>query len=133
MGHGVDDVVHADANAESGETRGVSGIVGVLPGIAEIVVVGHDGNQPALVVIYAAKVAAGTARAVGAVEPVGGTLLADAMRLRVLHAGHLVAVIQVVDGVKNRILVGNVDDLAIGLDAPHTVDENVPLVVAGDI
>src|ERR1035441_9106259 len=106
MGHGVDDVVHADADAEGGETRGVGGLVGVLPGIAEIVVVGHDGNQTALVVINAAKVAAGTARAVGAVEPVGGTLLADAMGLRVLHAGHLIAVIQVVDGVKNRIQIG---------------------------
>src|SRR4051812_3683931 len=51
MTHCVDQVVDADANAERGEFFGVIGIVGVLPGIAEIQIVTDGDHEAAVIVI----------------------------------------------------------------------------------
>ena len=54
MRHRIVDVVHGYADAQGGELFGVLGIVGVLPGIAQIHVVADGDHEAALVVVDAA-------------------------------------------------------------------------------
>ena len=36
MGHGVDDVIHADGHADVGEFQGIAGCIGPFPEVADI-------------------------------------------------------------------------------------------------
>ena len=49
------------------------------------------------------------------------------------HAGHLIAVFQIVDGVEDRVVVGNVDDRAVGKHLVHAGEEGIPLDGAVEI
>ena len=55
------------------------------------------------------------------------------MAADVLRAGHLVAVVQIVDGVEDRVVVGNVDDLPVREDLLHGLDEDIPFVGAVEV
>ena len=124
MGHGVDDVVDADAKAECGILLGVGGAVGPFPGIANVGVEGDSDHDAAFVVMDGAPVSAfaivGTLRVIGdfvATTKVGG-------------AGNLVAIIEVEEGMKNGVVVGDLDDGAIGENHAHAGYKHLPLVGA---
>ena len=106
--HGVNDVVYTQADGEVGIGRGVIGIVGVFPGVADVGVV-RDGDQDAApVIVDAAPVRALTVfRALGILRAF--IALAD-----MCLAGDLEALLQVVDGVEDGIVVGDVADFAVG-------------------
>src|ERR1700733_16113895 len=53
MRHGVNNIVDADANAERGVLFRILGIVGVLPGIAQIHVMADGHHEAAFVVVDA--------------------------------------------------------------------------------
>src|SRR5271170_2457846 len=91
--HRVRDVVDPDAESERGVLFRILGVVGVLPGIAQVHVVADGDHEAAFVVVDAA--------------PVGdeAVFLVDAVRVDELLAGHLVAIIQVEDGVEDRIVL----------------------------
>ena len=46
-----------------------------------------------------------------------------------LRAGHLVAVVQIVHGVEDRVGVVDIDDLAVRKHLLHAGDEDLPLLV----
>ena len=75
MSHGVDDVIYTDADAERRILLGIFGIVGVLPGIAQIHVMADRHHDPALVVINAPPVR------------IESILLINAVRVNELLAG----------------------------------------------
>src|ERR1022692_2083013 len=100
MGHGVDHVVHADADGQRGKLFRIVGCVGPLPGVAEVGVVGNGYHDAALVVVNAAPM--GAARA--------SSVVALVTRTQVRLAGHLVAVGEIVDGMKDGVGVVDVDD-----------------------
>src|SRR6185295_18857167 len=52
--HGVDDVVHADADAEGGVLGRIGGRVGPFPGISHIRLIGDGDHEAAAVVVDAA-------------------------------------------------------------------------------
>jgi hypothetical protein len=119
MRHRVDEVVDADADSQGGKGLGVGGVVGVFPGVAQVHVVADDHHQAAFVVVDAAPVGRGAGELV---------LFVDLVRVDVLHAGHLVAVVQVEDGVEDGVLIRDIDDLAFREDLVHGVYEDVPFV-----
>src|SRR6516164_3991529 len=94
MRHGINDVVHADPDAEGGVFLGVVRSIGPLPGIADVGLEGDGHHQTPAVVIDAAP-------AVGA-----GLALVGAAALYRPLAGHLVAVVEIVNAVENGVDVG---------------------------
>ena len=109
MGHGVDDVVDAYADAEIGEAEGVAGIVEPLPGVAEVGVLGDGDHDVALVVVDA--------------SPAGDAAIFFVAGAEVFGAGDLVAVVEIEDGVEDGVVVGDVDDGAVGEDHLHGLFE----------
>ena len=49
------------------------------------------------------------------------------------HAGHLVAMVKIVDGAEDRVVVGNFDDRPVGKYLVHAGEEHAPLDVAVEI
>ena len=114
----VNEIVHRDAVSEGGPLLRVSRIVRPLPGIAQIHVVADGDHDPALVVANATPMRH---------FPGGAFFVGDAC-LKDLRAGNLKAVLQVIDRVKNRVVVGDVLDGVVGKDPPDAVDESFLLV-----
>ena len=104
VGHGVDDVVEGDADAEGGVFLGIERIVGVLPGIAEVHVVAHGHHHAAAIVVDAAPVG----------DLAGLAFLVGEVGFEQEGAGDLKPFIEIVDGVKNRVAVGDVENGKIG-------------------
>jgi hypothetical protein len=100
---------------------GYSRIVRVLPGIAQVHVVADGHDQPALVVVDAAP------RGAVSVELVGPAAA------HVLLAGHLVAVVQVVNRVEDRVLVLELHNRPVRKHAPHAGLKDFPLPRAVEI
>src|SRR6516225_9702006 len=98
MRHRVDDVINSNADAEGGEFFRVSGVVGVFPGVAEVHIVTDGGHDATVIVVDAAP--AGNL-AVFFVYPAA---------VDVLHAGDLVPLVEIEDGVEDGIAIGDVDD-----------------------
>ena len=121
MRHGVNDVVNADADPERGVFLGIFGIVGVLPGIAEVHVVADGDHEPAFVVIDAAPMRH------------EAVFFRNAVRVEDLLTRHLVAIVQVENSVEDRAAVLDVDDGPVGKHAIHAGNEDVPLVGAVEI
>ena len=90
-------------------------IVRMLPGIAQVHVEADGHHQPAFVVIDPAPV-----------RHVAVVLIRPA-RANVLLAGHLEPVVQIVDGVKDGVLVVDLHDGPVGKHPLHAVDEDLPL------
>src|SRR5580658_9224402 len=109
--HRVDEVIETDADAHVGVFLRVSRLIGVFPRVAQVVIVSHHRDQPVMIVVDAAPVGVVAADTPGGIS---AALLAHAVGLRELHARHLIALIQVVDRMENRVVVGDVDDLSIG-------------------
>src|SRR5881227_2489880 len=96
--HRVDHVIDRDAKAEIGVLDGIDGIVGVLPGVAEVHVMAHRDHDAAVVVEDRAPV-----------RLLAG--LALFVRLAGFERGHpgdLHALVEIVDRVKNRVVIGKV-------------------------
>src|ERR1700735_3419721 len=93
MRHGVNDIVDANANPERGVFLWILGIVGMLPGIAQIHVVANGHHQPALVVEDASPM-----RFVA-------VLFWYAVSINHLLAGHLVAIVEVENGMEDGAAV----------------------------
>ena len=121
MRHRIGDVVHGYADAQGGELLGIVGIVGVLPGVAQIHVVADGDHQAALVVVDAAP---------GARVAV---LLVCHAAVQATLAGDLVAVIEIVEDVEDLVAVVDIDDLAVGKDALHAGHEDLPLEGAVEV
>jgi hypothetical protein len=117
--HGVDDVIHSDTYAERGEPFGILGVVGVFPGVAKVHVVADGYHQAAVVVVNAPPVR----RTAGE-----GILFVDPVAVDVLRAGYLVPVVQIEHGMEDGVLIGDIDDGAVGEHFLHAVDEDFPLV-----
>src|ERR1035437_5606611 len=120
VGHGVGDVVEGDADAQRGVFLGIERIVGVLPGIAEVHVVAHGDYHAAAIVVDAAPVR----------DLSGLAFLVGEVGFQEQGAGDLKPFIEIVDGVKNRVAVGDVENGTVGKDAAHAFHENVPLDLA---
>ena len=119
MSHGVDDVVDSDANAKLGEFQGVGGFVGPLPGVADVGVEGDGDHDAAFVVVDAL--------------PMGDAAVFFVTGAEVFGAGDLEAVVQIEDGVEDGVVVGDVDDGAIGEDHPHGLFELGLLFVSVEV
>jgi hypothetical protein len=104
----VNEIVHRDAVSERRPLLRISRIIRPLPGIAQIHVVADGDHDPALVVANATPMR---------YFPGGAFFVGDA-GLKDLRAGNLKAVLQVIDRVKNRVVVGDVLDGAVGKDPP---------------
>src|ERR1035438_10407224 len=125
--HRINDVVHTDSNAQGGEFLGVLGVVGVLPGVAQVHVMTDGYDEPAAVVVDAAPAGYISTRSpIG----IGPALFANAPGLHVLHAGHLVAIVQVEYGVEDGVGVLDFHDGPVRKHLRHTSDEIVPFVGA---
>src|ERR1039457_5361933 len=98
MGHGVDHVVHADANPQRRVLFRIPGIVRPLPRIADVGIERHGHHDAVVVVKDAEPMRRGAVAAIP--HPAAQRPLAE----------NLVAVVEVVHGVKNRVLVVDVDD-----------------------
>src|SRR5690348_18401486 len=83
VGQGVHYVINTDADAERGKLLIVLGVVGVLPGIAEIHVVTNGDHQAALVVVDPAPARRNPILLVGPAGP------------QILGTGHLIALVDV--------------------------------------
>src|SRR5579862_2833871 len=88
--HGVNHVVHSDANAERGIIFGIAGIVRPLPGIPYVRVEGHRHHDAAVIIVDATPVRYLTSLGASRVA------IGDAARECPL-AGNLVAVVEIVD------------------------------------
>ena len=111
MGHGVNDVVHANTEAECGVLFGVQRIIGVFPRIAEIHVVANGHHEPAVVVVDSAPAGVKTVKFI------------RSSRANELSAGHLITIVKIVNRVKDWIVVRNIDHRPIGKDFLHACDE----------
>src|ERR1700735_5246577 len=109
MRHCGHDVVHADAHAELREFEGVSWIIRPFPGIADIRVQRDCNHDAALIVIDSL--------------PARDSTIFFETRAQVLCSGDLVAVVQIEDGVEDRIVVGYVHDGTFGKDHLHGLFE----------
>src|ERR1700733_6358682 len=105
MRHCVHDVVHADAHAELREFEGVSWIIRPFPGIADVRVQRDCDHDAALIVIDSL--------------PAWDSTVFFEPRSEVLCSGDLIAVVQIEDGVEDRIVVGNVPNGTFGKDHLH--------------
>src|ERR1039458_3858732 len=92
MRHRVEHVVDADANSQGGIPFRVIRIVSPLPGIADVGLKRQGHHHASMIVVDAAPMVR-TALALKADAPHYGTV-----------AGHLVMIVEIVDGVKNRLL-----------------------------
>src|SRR5260221_272647 len=119
--HGVDDIIHADADAEIGKLGWICRIVGVLPGIAQVHVVADGHHEPALVVVDAAP-----ARHHAVILP-------QLVAAKVLRTRHLVALVQIVERVKDLVGVLDIDDGTVRKNALHAVGEHFPLISAVEV
>ena len=105
MGHRVDDVVDADADAQVGEAEGIAGPVEPLPGVAEVGVLRDGDHDVSLVVVDAA--------------PAGDAAIFFVAGIEVFGSWYLVALVEIEDGVKDGVVVGDVDDGTVGEDHLH--------------
>src|SRR6266700_2916687 len=112
VGHGVDNVVDADADGTGCRVLRIAGVVGEFPRVANIGVI-SDGNHDApFVVVNALPV--GAASAVGAILAAGPNV-----RL----ARNLNALGEVVNVVQNRVVVGNLHHGPVGEDHFHRIEK----------
>src|ERR1700678_2923267 len=118
MRHGVNDIVDANANPERGVFLWILGIVGMLPGIAQIHVVADSHHQAALVVVNTAPM-----RLVA-------VLFRYAVSINHLLAGHLVAIVEVENRMENGAAVLDVHNGPVLKHAGHAGDEDIPFVAA---
>jgi hypothetical protein len=109
VSHRVDDVVDAYADAEVGEAERVTWLVEPLPGVAEVGVLGDCDHDVALVVVDA--------------SPAGDSAIFFVASAEVFGSGDLVAVVEIEDGVKDGVVVGDVDDGTVGEDHLHGLFE----------
>ncbi len=109
VGHRVDDIVDAYADAEVGEAEGVAGPVEPLPGVADVGVLGDRDHDVALVVVDA--------------SPAGDAAVLFVAGAEVFGAGDLVAIREIEDGVEDGVVVGDVDDGTVGEDHLHGLFE----------
>ena len=93
----------------------------MLPGVAQIHVVADGDHEPALVVVDAAP-----ARD-------DAVILISLSTAQKLCAGHLIAVVQIVEHVKDLVGVLDVDDRTVREDPLHAVGEHLPLVGAVEV
>src|SRR5882724_4907446 len=121
MRHGVDDVVHADADAERGVPGRIGGSVGPFPGISHIRLIGDGDHQAAAVIVDAAPLI----RTRIALE--GYTTVHRSL------ARYLVTLVQVINHVKNGGFIGEIDDGPVGEDALHALQKYFPFVFAPEI
>jgi hypothetical protein len=119
--HRVNHVIDADADAESRELLRIFGIVGVLPGVAQIHIVADGHHQAMMLVIHAAPV---RLVAVVFVSPAGTDILL---------AGYLIAVVQIVDRMEDGVVVGDVHHFTVGKDTRHAGHEDFPLLGAVEV
>src|SRR5580658_10593320 len=77
-------------------------------------------HDPAVVVVDRAPV----------LRLAGGTFLVGKPGFRPLPAGYLETLVQIVDGVKDRVAVGDVHDGPVGKYLAHAGGKNLPLVDA---
>src|SRR5579871_1776269 len=114
----VDEIIHRDPVSERGPLFRIPRLVGNFPRVAEVHVVANGHHDSPFAVANAAPMR---------YFP-GLALLVSDPRLEILRARHLKPVVQIVDGVENRIVVGNIFDFAVRKHAVHAVREDLPLV-----
>src|SRR5258708_2980510 len=119
--HGVDDVIHADADSEIGKLGGIFRIVGVLPGVAQVHVVADGHHEPAFIVVDAAP------------ARYNAVILPQLVAADVLVARHLVALVQIVECVKDLVGGLAVDDGTVRKNALHAIGEHFPLISAVEV
>src|SRR5258708_36755288 len=90
----------------------------MFPGVAQVHVVADGEHYAALSIVDAAPARFGT------------VVFVSTPAVKELFARHLEAVVEIVDGVKDAILVVQVDDLAVGKDAADTGGEIAPFLGA---
>src|SRR5450432_1512145 len=121
--HRVDHVIDADADAERRVLLRVFGIVGMLPGIAQVHIVADGGHEAALIVIDASPMCA----------PAGRAFFVGKAGAQENGAGHLVLVVEIVNRVEDLLGFGQVDNGTVGEDALHAGEEDVPFLVAVEV
>src|SRR5580658_6001864 len=100
MRHGVDYIINPSAKTKGGILFRVAGIVGPLPGVADVVVKEHSESNPFLIVVDGAPVRIGTACWRVADNAPGSR--------------NLIAFFQIVDRMKDGIHIRDLDDGAAG-------------------
>src|SRR5579884_1000759 len=118
--HRVDQIVEPDADAERGEALGILRVIGMLPGIAKVHVVADRDHQAAVVVVDAAPVR----------RLAGLALFVGEAGFEVERAGHLVTLVEVVNGVEDGVFGFDLDDGAVRENFAHAGGEDLPLVGA---
>lgn len=118
MGDGVEDVVDAEAVGKAGHIGGVFGHVGVLPGIADIHVVADGDEQAAFIVEDAAPLRG----AVGHLD----LRAASGPAAQVAETGDGGAFVDVVEQMPGGVCGFDVEDGAVGEEAPHGIGEGFP-------
>ncbi len=117
----VNDVVHADPDSQRRILFRILRIIGPFPGIADIGIKRHGHHDAAFVVHDPAPVRSGTVVAIRGAAPDGPL------------ARNLITVVQVVNGVKDGIGIGNFDHGPVGENQPHGFVEAIPLFGAPKI
>ena len=102
MRHGVNHVIHSDTNSKRGIFLRIVRVVRPLPGIADIRIESHGDHDAAVIVVDAAPVRH------------GASLIAITVRGAALQSplsGDLITVVEIVNDVEDRVVVGDFDDL----------------------
>ena len=116
----VNEIIHPNAVRERGVFLRILGVVGMLPSVAQIHVVADCDHDAPVFIANAAPVG----------FHAGGAGFKGSAGLDELGSGDLEALLQIVDGVKDGIVVGDVFDGAIGEHALHAGDEGGPFAHA---
>ena len=64
---------------------------------------------------------------------IDAAVLVGAAALEILCAGDLELLVEIVEGVEDDVLIGDVHDLAIGEDLAHAVGEGLPFLRAVEV
>src|ERR1700687_5463931 len=86
----VNEVIHRDPIREAGPLLGIAGVVGPLPGIAQVHIVANGDDDPAFFIGYGAPVLGSSALVFFVGDPA----------LEVLRAGNLDSIVSIVGGVE---------------------------------
>src|SRR3954453_8278456 len=113
VGHRVDDVVDPKSDGKSRESFWIERGIGALPRGAPVGVERNCHHYPPFVVVDA--------------SPVRDVAI-ELMPFRQMRLPwDLITLVEVIDGMENRIRIGDLDDRAIRKGPPHALFEDLPL------
>src|SRR5579859_140683 len=107
--HGVNDVVHADADSQVRKVEWVAWSVGPLPRIANVRIQGNGHHDAAFVVIDA--------------HPARNPAVFLIAAVQVFGSWDAVSIVQIKDGVEDRVVIRNIHDRAFWKDHFHGLFE----------